>query len=122
MPRSVPTSALRDMFAWAILVSLVWLIPLAGLIGMNPILAVSLMAPLLPHAAAMDVAPAAIIVALTGGWAISGAVSPFTATTLIMASIGNVSAWTVGLKWNGVYVVVCVIALSIWVAILASIL
>ena len=33
---------------WLILIALVWVIPLTGLIGMNPILSVSLMAPLLP--------------------------------------------------------------------------
>ena len=49
--------------AWLILVGLVWLIPLSGQIGMNPILIVSLIGPMLPEAAAMGVSPSAIILA-----------------------------------------------------------
>jgi hypothetical protein len=102
-----------------ILVALVWLVPLAGLFGMNPILSVSLMAPLLPHAGAMGVTPTAIIVALTAGWALSGASSPYTATTMLVGAMANVSAWRVGLKWNGAYALLCGMALSAWVLIVA---
>jgi hypothetical protein len=107
--------------AWVILVSLVWIIPLTGLIGMNPILSVSLIAPLLPEAHEIGVTPAAIIVALTAGWALGGASSPYTATTLLIGSIGRISAWKVGLKWNGVYTPLCAVALSIWVVIVSFI-
>jgi len=101
--------------AWLILLSIVWIIPLTGLMGMNPILSVSLMAPLLPNAEAMGVAPAAIIVAITSGWALSGASSPYTATTLLVGSIGGVSAWRVGVSWNGLYTFLCGLILSAWV-------
>jgi hypothetical protein len=103
-----------------ILVGLVWLIPLTGLIGMNPILSVSLMAPLLPHADAMGVSPSAIIVAITAGWALGGASSPYTATTLLIGVFAQVSAWRVGLKWNGLYTVLAGLALSVWVLIFAA--
>lgn len=101
---------------WVILVSLVWLIPLAGQCGMNPILSVSLIAPLLPTSTQMGVSPAALVTALTAGWALSGASSPFTATTMLVGNIARVSAWRVGLKWNGAYSLVCAVALSLWVA------
>ncbi|MGB0087622.1 MAG: hypothetical protein WBP94_19875 [Rhodomicrobiaceae bacterium] len=104
---------------WLILIALVWVIPLNGLIGMNPILSVSLMAPLLPSAADMGVTPTAMIVALTAGWALGGASSPYTATTLLVGAIARVSPWRVGLKWNGAYTLICGIALSVWVAIFA---
>jgi hypothetical protein len=102
--------------AWAILVAIVWIIPLTGLMGMNPILSVSLMAPMLPHAEAMGVTPAAVIVAITSGWALSGASSPYTATTLLVGNIARVSAWRVGLTWNGLYTVLSGLMLSAWVA------
>jgi hypothetical protein len=105
--------------AWAILVAIVWIIPLTGLIGMNPILSVSLMAPLLPNAEAMGITPAAIIVAITSGWALSGASSPYTATTLLAGSIGGVSAWRVGLSWNGIYTLLGGLVLSGWVAVVS---
>jgi len=99
----------------AILVGLVWITPLLGQAGMNPILTVSLLGPLLPAPEAMGVSPTAVILALTSGWALSGASSPFTATTLLIGSMGGVSAWHVGLVWNGVYTLVAGAALSLWV-------
>jgi len=108
--------------AWAILVSFVWLIPLAGQIGMNPILAVTLIAPLIPGADSLGVAPSAIVVALAAGWALSGASSPFTATTLLIGSFAGISALRVGWVWNGVYTLSCGIALSIWVVLYAFVL
>jgi len=104
---------------WVILVSLVWIIPLAGQIGMNPILAVTLIVPLIPDAASLGVQPTAIIVALTSGWALSGASSPFTATTLLIGSFASISALRVGLVWNGVYSLICGLVLSLWVLVYA---
>jgi len=105
--------------AWVVLVAIVWIIPLTGLIGMNPILSVSLMAPLLPHAEAMGVTPAAIIVAITSGWALGGASSPYTATTLLVGNIAKVSAWRVGVSWNGVYTLLSGLLLSGWVVVVS---
>jgi hypothetical protein len=104
---------------WLILVSFVWIIPLAGQLGMNPILAVTLIAPLIPEAASLGVEPTAIVVALTAGWALSGASSPFTATTLLIGHFAGISPLRVGLVWNGVYSLICGIALSLWVLIYA---
>ncbi len=104
---------------WLILVGLVWLIPLAGQIGMNPIMAVTLIAPLIPSAQALGVSPSAIIVAITSGWALGGVTSPFTATTLLIGGFGNVSARHVGLNWNGVYFLWIATILSVWVVIFA---
>lgn len=101
--------------SWVILVSLVWIIPLAGQIGMNPILAVTLIGPLIPAAADLGVQPTALVVAITAGWALSGASSPFTATTLLIGSFGGISATRVGLVWNGAYTLICGVVLSIWV-------
>ncbi|MDT0683343.1 hypothetical protein RM543_11650 [Roseicyclus sp. F158] len=104
---------------WSVLLILFWLIPVAGQIGMNPILAVSLMAPLLPTPEALGVAPSTVIVAITGGWALSGSTSPFTASTLLIGSLGGVSATHVGLRWNSLYALTCGFVLSLWVLLLA---
>ncbi|UIJ70979.1 hypothetical protein [Aurantimonas sp. HBX-1] len=102
--------------AWAILVLLVWIIPLLGQLGMNPILSVSLLAPLLPAPAAMGVSPNAVVVALTAGWALAGATSPFTATTMLVGRLGHTSAWRVGVVWNRSFTLVTGAALSVSVA------
>jgi len=107
---------------WLILVSFVWLIPLAGQAGMNPILAVTLIAPLIPGAESLGVAHSAVVVALTAGWALSGASSPFTATTLLIGSFGGISALRVGWVWNGAYTLLCGVALSLWVVLYALVL
>ena len=104
---------------WLILVAIIWFIPLAGQIGMNPIMTTALFAPLLPEASAMGLDTVDVVTAITSGWALSGASSPFTATTVLVGSLGHVSASHVGLKWNGVYSIVCGIALSAWVVVLA---
>jgi hypothetical protein len=110
---------LSTLPAWAILVSLVWFIPLLGQLGMNPILSVSLLAPLLPDAAAMGVSPNAVVVALTAGWALAGATSPFTATTLLVGRLGHTTAWRVGVVWNRSFTLVTGLALSVSVALAA---
>ncbi len=107
---------------WLVLVSFVWIIPLAGQNGMNPILVVTLIAPLIPDAASLGVEPTALVVALIAGWSISGASSPFTATTLLIGSFAGVSARHVGVVWNGLYSLICGCALTIWVLIYAFVL
>ncbi len=105
---------------WLILVSLVWVIPIAGQLGMNPILSVSLLLPLLPDPGTAGYNANQLIVATTSGWALSGASSPFTATTMLIGSFGGKSALHVGLRWNGVYSFACAGLLSIWVALVAA--
>ena len=105
---------------WAVLVLIVWLIPIAGQIGMNPILAAALIAPLLPDAAQLGVPATSIVVAITAGWILSGVSSPFTATTMLVGKFAGVSAAHVGQRWNGLFTVLCAVLLSGWVVIYAT--
>ncbi|WP_306754921.1 hypothetical protein [Paracoccus actinidiae] len=105
-----------------ILAALVWTIPLTGQIGMNPILAVSLLVPLLPAPMALGIHPTAMVVAITGGWAISGNTSPFTASVLLVGKLGGVEARHAGTVWNGLYAVTTAAALTLWVLVAATIL
>ena len=102
---------------WLVLVMLVWLMPITGQLAMNPILAIHLIAPLLPDATVLGVSPDAIIVALTAGWARSGVSSPYTASTLLLAALGRVTALEAGPKWNGLYTIAGCTILSAWVVI-----
>ncbi|VDS09211.1 hypothetical protein PARHAE_02402 [Paracoccus haematequi] len=105
-----------------ILAALVWVIPLTGQIGMNPILAVSLLVPLLPSPAALGIHPTAMVLAITGGWAISGNTSPFTASVLLVGKLGGVEARHAGMVWNGLYALTTGTALTLWVLIAATLL
>ncbi|TNF22895.1 MAG: hypothetical protein EP318_02285 [Rhodobacteraceae bacterium] len=104
---------------WVLLVGLVWLIPVLGQLGMNPILGVTLIAPLIPAPEVLGISPSALVTAIVAGWTISGICSPFTATTLLVGAFGNVSALHVGLRWNGSYVAVVGSALCLWVLLYA---
>ncbi|MCB1761990.1 MAG: hypothetical protein KDI27_02470 [Gammaproteobacteria bacterium] len=106
---------LSDMPAWAILVLIVWLLPIAGQVGMNPILVAGVVAPLLPEATTLGITPSAIVTALTAGWILSGISSPFTATTLLVGNFAGVSSAYVGQRWNGIFTLLCGCILSLWV-------
>ena len=110
---------LADVPVWLILTTIVWLVPAAGQLGMNPLLSVSLFAPLLPDPATIDVSASVIVLALTSGWALTGASSPFTATTMLVGSLGGVSAYHARTRWNGAFTVLGATLLSAW-AVVAS--
>lgn len=114
--------AISVLPAWVALIGVLWIIPICGQLGMNPILVVALLVPLLPSPEVMGYSPSAFGVALTSGWALSGATSPFTANTVLIGRMGNVSARHVGLYWNGPYALVSGCLLSIWVILFSMIL
>lgn len=97
-----------------LLLAILWLIPVTGQIGMNPILTVSLLVPLLPSVDQLGITPTMLILTITSGWALGTMSSPFTATTLLVGRIANVSARRVGAIWNGPYTLVGGMVLSIW--------
>lgn len=98
--------------AWVIIAAPVWLIPLFGQFGMNPILSVSLFAPILPNPDIIGVSPEAIVCAITAGWALAGATSPFTATTMLIGRLGHTTAFRVGAFWNRTFFLVAAVALT----------
>ncbi|MFG6535173.1 hypothetical protein ACGYK6_09760 [Sulfitobacter sp. 1A15333] len=110
------------MPGWAVLLALIWLLPLAGQFGMNPILSFSLIAPLLPSGEATGLSNAAIAAAALAGFALSGASSPFTATNLLTGALGKVSAYEVGMRWSGAYTLLAAALISVWIGVYAFLL
>lgn len=103
--------------AWALLLGLVWIMPVLGQLGANPILSMSLVAPLLPPAASLGLSPTTFAVALIAGWTMTGVTSPFTATNLLIGRFGGIRPIAVGWVWNRGYFLVTVTLLSAWVLI-----
>jgi len=95
---------------------------LAGQLGMNPLLAASLLGGVTTDFGALGVAPVAMAVAITGGWAIAATSSPYAASTMLTGRIAGVSAIAVGLRWNGRYMAASLILVSAYAAGLALIL
>ncbi|MBP0615479.1 hypothetical protein J6595_07800 [Jiella sp. KSK16Y-1] len=104
---------LSGLPVWLVLIAPVFIVPLLGQFGMNPILSVSMLAPLLPAPASLGISPNLFVAAITAGWALAGATSPFTATTLLVGRLGHTNALTVGLVWNR--------AFTLWVMAVVSV-
>lgn len=99
---------------WILLLALIWIMPLLGQIGANPILSMSLIGPLLPPAETLGITPTALAVALVCGWAMTGITSPFTATNLLIGRFGGIRPIDVGWVWNRAYFFVTIAILCIW--------
>lgn len=107
---------------WFLPVLCLWLIPIFGQLGMNPLLSVVVMGALLPDLAAINLNPVTLGVAFTAGWSMTGATSPFTATTMLVGRIAKVSPVRVGIVWNGLYSLILGVILTVWVVILSLVL
>ena len=99
---------------WLLLISLVWIMPVMGQIGSNPILTLSLVAPMLPDAAAYGLDPRALGVALLCGWSLTGLTSPFTATNMMIGRFGGIPTVDVGRVWNRSFFFVAVTLFCLW--------
>ncbi len=117
------TTHLLDLSAvpgWAFLVALVCGLPALGMLGMHPILTASLIGPLLPDPAAVGLSPDIMLLTMAFGWGLTAVTSPFTATVLLIALFGRVSALTVGLRWNGLFLAAGCMLGVVWSLFLAT--
>ncbi|MBT0958284.1 hypothetical protein IV417_12875 [Alphaproteobacteria bacterium KMM 3653] len=91
----------------------------SAMIGVNPIVAASVLG---ATAAQLDVpglSDTAIALALTGGWTAVIGLSPFITTLVMTSSIVKRSTPTIGLEWNGPY---CLTILTVWSLLLVGLL
>lgn len=105
--------------AWVLLIALLWIMPVSGQLGGNPILTLSLVAPLLPDASLFGLSPSAFAVAMLGGWALTGLTSPFTATNILIGRFGGIPTVDVGRVWNRSYFFIAVTLLAVWILVYA---
>lgn len=106
--------------AWGLVAALAWVIVATGQVGLSPVLSASAIAGALPPPEALGLSPAVIAVALTGGWALCAASSPFGAASLIIGQMTGVGPVTAGARWNGAFALVGLIALTAWVGVVAA--
>jgi len=99
---------------WALLLGLVWIMPILGQLGANPILSMSLVGPLLPAPEAVGLTGTGMAVALICGWVLTGVSSPFTATNLLVGRFAGIRAIEVGWVWNRTYFLVVIVLLCAW--------
>jgi len=88
-----------------------------ALVGINPIVAASVLGAIAAQLAVPGLSNTAIALAITGGWTAVIGLSPFITTLVIGSSIIGRSTNVIGLIWNGPY---CLSILVLWLAGLAA--
>lgn len=88
-------------------------IVLVALIGLAPIISLSLCAGLLAQLAAQGVDPLGPAVALLGGFSLAMLLSPYGASALLLARYAELSPWRVAVSWNLRFVLLALLPLSL---------
>jgi len=96
------------------LVGLTFGVALLSMIGLHPVIVVILVGEVLPPEVLG--APDWIIgLALLGVWGLSTMISPYSATTLYLARVSGVSAYTMAWRWNPPFVFIAISMVSLGV-------
>jgi len=74
-----------------------------ALMGVNPIVASSVLGAIAVQLALPGVSDLGIALAITGGWTVAIGLSPFLTTSILCAAITERPAWRIGPIWNGPY-------------------
>lgn len=96
-----------------------FLIAGAAQLGINPIVTVTLLVGLFADPSVVGVPPVALAIALMTGWSLALISSPMTASMLVLARICRTSAYTIGYRWNGGFLLLTLLAVAIWLPALA---
>lgn len=107
-----------------------WLVPAfamalvigPGLVGINPIVSVTIIASAFHAAPDLGVPAVVLAVALSAGWTLAMNSSPLTASALILGDLVNRSAREVTLVWNGRFTLIGFLMLGAWFALLSVVL
>ncbi|MED5431970.1 MAG: hypothetical protein VX920_06505 [Pseudomonadota bacterium] len=86
-------------------------------LGLNPIVSVTLLASLLGDGVGTD--PRILAVALMCAWSLSMISSPFTASMLVLSQLIGRSAYRIAWHWNGLFFLLVVPMLTVWLLVLA---
>jgi MFS family permease len=89
-------------------------------IGLNPIVSVTLLASLLGDGVGAD--PRLLAVGLMCAWSLSMISSPFTASMLVLSQLIDRSPYRIAWRWNGLFFVLVVPMLALWLILVAKIL
>ncbi|MGM0562118.1 MAG: hypothetical protein ACQETX_13765 [Pseudomonadota bacterium] len=78
----------------------IWMVILLGQLGLNPIITTTLIGTALAETTLPGASTLPAALALSSGWCMAVASSPFTAGVLVAARYGNVGPWVIGHRWN----------------------
>ncbi|WP_148861287.1 hypothetical protein [Marinobacter fonticola] len=84
------------------------MLPLFAAVGIAPITVLSFLAGLLSQLAASGLEPLWVAVALVIGFSMAMMLSPFGPSVMLLSRFGQLSRWVVAFGWNGVFALVCI--------------
>ncbi|WP_374634168.1 hypothetical protein [Ferrovibrio sp.] len=109
--RQVPLAfiALPLMIFWGVIAT--------GYMGVNPLITISIIGTLMAQPEAFGIEPVFLGLVYLLSWSLTGQLSPFTASNLLLASIAEVRSTEIVHQWNRRFAVVIMLAGSIAIAI-----
>lgn len=101
-----------------LLIAVMVLTVLLGQLGFNPIVSVTLLAAALQPAAAFGLSQELLALGLMCAWSLTVNSSPFTISLNIMGHLAQVSPRHLAYRWNGPFLVVSFLFMSLWLLVL----
>jgi hypothetical protein len=103
-----------NISAALILISSSWIIFLAALLFINPMISVTLVAGALSQLPSVETMPVTIALVMMVTWAVVIGSSPTTTSVRISAKLTGISPFHMGIKWNGLYSALVLLALDLY--------
>ncbi|WP_232787798.1 hypothetical protein [Paraglaciecola sp. MB-3u-78] len=107
-----------NISAALILITSSWIIFLAALVFINPMISVTLVARALSQLPSVENMPVTIALVMMVTWAVVIGSSPTTTSVRISAKITGISPFHMGIKWNGLYSALVLLALDLYLIVM----
>jgi hypothetical protein len=107
-----------NISAALILISSSWIIFLAALLFINPMISVTLVAGALSQLPSLENMPVTIALVMMVTWAVVIGSSPTTTSVRISAKLTGISPFHMGIKWNGFYSAFVLLALDFYLIVM----
>jgi hypothetical protein len=95
-----------------------WIIFLAALVFINPMISVTLVAGALSQLPSVENMPVTIALVMMVTWSVVIGSSPTTTSVRISAKITGISPFHMGIKWNGLYSALVLLALDLYLIVM----
>ena len=107
-----------NISATLILILSSWIIFLAALLFINPMISVTLVAGALSQLPSVENMPVTIALVMMVTWAVVIGSSPTTTSVRISAKITEITPFHMGIKWNGLYSALVLLALDLYLLVM----
>ncbi|MDE2362220.1 MAG: hypothetical protein KGM42_06035 [Hyphomicrobiales bacterium] len=105
LPPDAVQAALAGLHLSTQLLSVVIVLAVAGLgmIGLNPMITLTLLLGALAHSPVEGLSPLKLVILSAGAWSLSNGLSPLNGSMVLLSNIVKVPSETITLRWNGAF-------------------